>query len=278
TLQQASALALPPGTRGWESVPGVIRNDGIESFRLEVDVNGPVTSVTFDGTGPYLIPPPSADLRDDGLDGDRVAGDFVFTSGPFRYDPAVPLPGFYQFDESSPAGLFVAPVARVNINERDGTLTHFLTQNPSVGVLRADLPPTSMITLSSDIVVSPHLINIRGADRATQRQLSGIATDVSALTRQIYQVVPDAFDFLVFLSTNKVELVPALTASNFNAGIHFSTRVDYSGTGLGLFDADEGFGSAGRLLSFNILDVYDRGLLGNNVTHEQVHQWAAYTS
>src|SRR5215510_11041949 len=31
----ATALAAPPSTRSFESVPGVIRNDGTDSFRLE---------------------------------------------------------------------------------------------------------------------------------------------------------------------------------------------------------------------------------------------------
>ncbi|NOS70155.1 MAG: hypothetical protein HOP33_09520 [Verrucomicrobia bacterium] len=38
---------LPAGVRSWEFIPNVIRNDGVEWFRLEVDVNGPATSVRW---------------------------------------------------------------------------------------------------------------------------------------------------------------------------------------------------------------------------------------
>jgi cysteine-rich repeat protein len=43
-----------------------------------------------------------------------------------------------------------------------------------------------------------------------------------------------------------------------------------------VFDDTARYGSAGRLLGVNALDTYDRGLLGNVVTHELLHQWVAY--
>jgi hypothetical protein len=38
------------------------------------------------------------------------------------------------------------------------------------------------------------------------------------------------------------------------------------------------WGSAGRLLGINIVDSYERGIAGYNVTHEILHQWASYTA
>ena len=82
----AAAAALPVGTRGWEPIPGVIRNDGLETFRLEVDTNGPVLRVTLATVSAALIAPEATpvQLRDDGLGQDQVAGDCVYTAGPFR--------------------------------------------------------------------------------------------------------------------------------------------------------------------------------------------------
>ena len=105
----AAISALAAGTRGWEAIPGVIRNNGLETFRLEVDTNGPVAHVTLSNVSAALTPPqaPPFDLRDDGLGGDRIAGDFIYTSGLFRYNPAFPMPEFYEYDPDSPAGLAV---------------------------------------------------------------------------------------------------------------------------------------------------------------------------
>src|SRR5262245_49949944 len=36
---------LPAGTRSWEAIPSVIRDDGVDTFLLEVDTNGPVNRV-----------------------------------------------------------------------------------------------------------------------------------------------------------------------------------------------------------------------------------------
>ena len=52
-----SVGVLPAGTRGWECIPGVIRNDGIETFRLEVNVNGPANSVVLTGLPVRLVGP-----------------------------------------------------------------------------------------------------------------------------------------------------------------------------------------------------------------------------
>src|SRR3954452_2143517 len=39
---------LPVGLRGWESIPCVIRRNGVDTFRLEVNVNSDVAGVTLD--------------------------------------------------------------------------------------------------------------------------------------------------------------------------------------------------------------------------------------
>src|SRR4026209_1623789 len=79
-----SAASLPAGTRAWEVIPGVVRSDGSETFRLEVNVNGPVQSVGLFVQYPVLAAQPGPHTRkDDGTGQDRVAGDFVFTAGPF---------------------------------------------------------------------------------------------------------------------------------------------------------------------------------------------------
>lgn len=270
---------LPADTRGWEAIPGVIRNDGVETFRLEVDTNGPVAAVRLDVIYSAGIVPPSAPpvaFRDDGGGGDVIAGDHVYTAGPFAWNPSVPMTNTFRSDPDSPAGLEAADLGVVAIDELGGGTSEFLV-NPSVGVLASDVADTARIVLAPDLAVSSHLINVATDMRATQRFLRQLSFDeIAAMTSRIYEVLPDAVDFFMLLSTSKIERLPRLTSANFNAGIHLSTKVDYTGTGVIPYDFNSAYGSAGRLGSVNALDAYERGLYSANVTHEILHQWSAF--
>src|SRR6185369_9471089 len=87
---------LPAGMRSWECVPGVIRDDGVDSFRLEVDANGVVGQVILSlaaGSLAFVTGTNSQNLHDDGLNGDRIAGDRIFTSERIRYNGSSPFGG-----------------------------------------------------------------------------------------------------------------------------------------------------------------------------------------
>ncbi len=133
-----------------------------------------------------------------------------------------------------------------------------------------------MVNLSSAIVISPHLINIRSNSRVTQRFLRRFEPDIPNLTNSIYEVLPDAFDFFVLFSTNKIENIPFLSRNNFISGVHRKVQTNYSGTGNPLFNNSASFGSNGKLLSVNVIDVGARGISSNNATHEIMHQWSAF--
>lgn len=270
---------LPVGTRGWTCCPGVIRNDGLDSFHVEVDVNGEVARVTMDGISLFLVAPntPPFDLSDDGLDGDRIAGDNVFTSGPFRYNIAITMPDFFRNNPNSPPGLYNVDVGTVTVEELGGTETRFLIK-PSAGLLRFDIEDANSTVLSPDITVSPHLINIRTSEHETQRSLRFLGGDLRNLTNSIYQVVPDVIHFFVFFSTNKIENIPKSSSVNFSAGLHVGVRTDFTGTGLSLSDASSAYGSNSVLMSVNIIDAYNRGIYSANVTHEILHQWVSFTN
>ncbi|MCA9057421.1 MAG: hypothetical protein KDA85_02940, partial [Planctomycetaceae bacterium] len=139
SLEPRTLLTLPAGTHGYEVLPNVIRADGIETFRVEVDVNRAVNGVTLDITAAsfYLLKPTDLTLHDDGLNGDRVAGDRIYTSGEYRYDTSRTFPSNYLFDPDSPSGIFTAGIGRVLIEETNGTVTEFLDA-PEVGLLRSD--------------------------------------------------------------------------------------------------------------------------------------------
>jgi hypothetical protein len=159
--------SLAATSRGWECIPGVIRDNGTDTFVLEVDVKEPVTSVQVTAIEPWVVPPPSLLFRDDGLGGDRIANDFIFTSGAFRYNTSFPSPEwFYLGNADSPDGLNYRPFGRVLITELDMTVTEF--QIPQqVGFLRSNVPLTTVTTVTPTIAATPHLINIQTSGRET---------------------------------------------------------------------------------------------------------------
>ncbi|MBN1492378.1 MAG: hypothetical protein JXA69_20870 [Phycisphaerae bacterium] len=267
----------PVETRGWECVPGVIRDDGVEIFRLEVRLTTPVQAVTLTGVSGALIAPDSTplELRDDGQGEDVTANDGVFTTGPFRYNTAAPLPTYYLNDPSSPAGVNIIAVGQVAIEETSGATTRFLI-HPSVGIVDSALPAPSINTLSDDVQISQNLINVRTATRATQAYLRGTGGNLSGLTTTIYARLPDVIDMFLFFSTYKIERVPYAEPENFFAGSHTSVQVNFTGTGQPMFDNSAAYGSAGTLSGMNVLDAYDRGALSVTAVHEMLHQWAAY--
>jgi hypothetical protein len=274
------ASGLPAGTRGWECIPGAIRNDGVESFRIEVDVNGPMQRVWMDNfAGNLVLPGPSPlDLKDDGLGQDQSAGDFVFTAGPFRYNTGWVFPSSYQNDAASPAGIYVESVGFLHVQESDGTTTRFLVF-PSIGLVRSDVAVAPVVaTPAADVAYTAHLINVKTTTRTSQSFMRSLGGDPSAVTTKLYAALPDVFDFLVLCSTDKVERTPYNASQNFVAGIHLQVSNNFTGSTWGIFNNAPFYGSAGKLGSVNALDAYDRGFLGNVVTHEITHQWASYTN
>ncbi len=269
-----NGLPAPTGRRGWETVPNAIRADGTEAFRVEVDLHSEVRDVTLT---PWLnrFGTEVMTLRDDGQSGDRVAGDFVFTSQELRYNTAVPFPTpFFANDPDSPPGVAIEDVGTILVTELDGTTSEFLIR-PQVGLLRPDLAEVPTQTLSDELVISDHVVNVRSQSQATQRSLRGSENLLAGLTEPIIAQLGDAFDFFAFFSTNKLEDIPRLSGANFHAGKHVPVQIDFTGTGVDPFDTSAGYGSDGQLLGLALLDTLSRGIWDANFTHELLHQWAA---
>jgi hypothetical protein len=272
-----ASLPLPAATRMWETVPGVIRNDGIDTFRLEVNVNGAVSQVSLAVWPPILAQSGETTirLRDDGLQGDRKAADFIHTSELLRYDTSQSQPAYYASDTNSPAGLRIADVGLIAVTETNGQQAGFL-HRPQVGVLGATIPLVERAMLSSNVVISPHLINVRGTNLSTQRFVRSFTLGTADLAQMIYSSMPDAFDFLIHFSTYRIERLPENASANFNSGVQRPVRVNFTGTGQGTFNNTAVYGSAGRLLSVIGLDVYERGIWSYNCAHEILHQWGSF--
>jgi hypothetical protein len=266
----------------WQTIPGVVRNNGTDTFRLEINVNGTVSQVTmklaeifFSQSGQTNIT-----LNDYGTNGDIIAHDGIFTSEPLRFDTNfdADLASYYEYDTNSPAGAMSYIVGIPTVVETNGMQSQFLI-GPEVGILDKDIPLVQIVQLSSNLVVTPHLLNVLGTNLIAQKILRAYSIDTGELPKKIYAVFPDAFDFLVYFSTYHIEYVPGMAyPDNGVAGTHQSVQINYAGTGQGKFNDSANYGSFGKLLGINALDTYDRGMLSGICGHEILHQWGSYMS
>lgn len=272
---------LPAGMRMWQTIPGVVRNNGADTFRLEVNVNGVVSNVTIrlDEGFASQSGQTNVSLNDSGTNGDLVAGDGIYTSEPLHFDTNYQqdLLPYYFGDANSPAGidshLFVGTVT---MTETNGTQNQFLI-NPGVGILNQNVPLAQTVQLSTNVVISPHLFNVLGTNLFTQKFLREYTLETGELPGKIYSVFPDAYDFFVYFSTYHIEYIPYPSYPEDGvAGSHQSLQINFTGTGQSEFNDSAAYGSAGRLLGINALDSYDRGVIGGILGHEILHQWGSY--
>jgi hypothetical protein len=274
-------LPPPRGRRDWETIPNAIRADGVESFRVEVNLYGEVRSASIEeGWNVYLVGsgPNPYELRDDGTGGDRVAGDFIYTSGEFRFNTSFPFPyEFFRGNKDSPPGVGISIVGPLVITELDGSQSRALVA-PEIAILDPSIPLVATEQISPEIVISDHVINVQTRAMATQRSMRGPQIVLDQLTRPIYEQLPDVFDFLMLFSTNKVEHEPFTHSANFRTGVHDSIQNDFTGSRQALFDRSADFGSGGKLKGINMLDALGRGMYDANAVHELVHQWSAYVA
>lgn len=274
-LSAGSRGTFPVETRGWRTVPSAIRTDGVDEFRLEVEVDFPVERITLD-TSPLLDGPVPGlvELQDDGTGPDATAGDLVFSAGPFRLSPGAPIPERYLGDPAGPVGIHTTSLGALEIEETSGETTTLLG-NLEVGLVDPALAGRPVVQLGPVVRATPHLVEVRYPNRAAQALLRGVGSGVTEVAGELYGVLEDDYDFLMLFSSEKLQRVPSVESPNFTSGLHLGVRRDFEGTGKTLLDQSLLYGSAGRLQAVNLLDTHSRGILGNNAVHEIVHHWGA---
>ena len=266
---------LPPGIRSWECIPNVIRNDTNDWFPLEVDVNETVDNVRWTPLKEYYITTESGTntvwLRDDGLGGDRVAGDNIYTSERCRYRIELPMRKYYS--SNALAGVYISNIGTLYVA---GTGSSQFLIPPSLAVISTNIPPVETVMLASNLQVSAHFLNLMTTNRNIQRVLR-MGGGSSALFWPIYDALPDAFDFLTFFSTDHIEYNNHLASANFTLGKFAPVSQNFTGNGSGTFNYTAAYGSAGRLKGISMLDIMERGIeTSDNAAHEISHQWSAY--
>jgi hypothetical protein len=280
-LESPDSIAVAADNQFYEVVPGVIRADGSETFRLLVHLGRPVRRV-YQSEDMFRFDLSRSEFLDDGTDGDQTAGDGVYTSGVFTLNPPTPPIRYLTSESETLEGMTFEDTGAVTIEETDGSEVEFLIE-PCVGLIDPSIPDAPFVTPAGDIQISSHLVNIQSSGfAAAQRMLHLLGAtpvaDAQSLVNRLYETVPDHYDFLVILSAMHGEWLPETSTPNFNAGVHLGAQNATRGIGGAVFDHTGAWGSAGRLLGVNIVDTARRGNLINNVLHEITHQWAAFLS
>ena len=183
------------------------------------------------------------ELHDDGLGGDRVAGDGIYTIADAPFVP----------DELG-NGNFGSVFALAVVRYREGNFV--FTAN--CGVVAGDISEPE--SLEPGAIRSDYVLNLVEPDILVS--LSNLGVDMERASRRFYDYFDDDYDFLVVRS--------ALSLANGLNGTNFKVKNEIRGIGLDLFDDTDEFGSAGRLQSATFINFRHIG----PIVHEIAHNWA----
>jgi hypothetical protein len=254
--------------------PFAVALDGSEATRLEVRIVGtgltevalgntfPVVGMSLDGS-PFPQTGGFIDLFDDGTQGDRVAGDGIWTRDGVRVSapPSPPIRSTF-FD-------------RMRYTNGSGTQTISIQasgNNGQYGPARlGQLDPALRAVperIEDDLYMTDHVAFLVQPDTLAElRWLIGArppTADILSVGQRVYEKFPDVFDFLI--------LNPAADRRGGIRGALLSARNEVEGIGRPIFDQSADWGSAGRLKAAFALGLTDSG----PVLHEIAHQWGLF--
>jgi hypothetical protein len=223
--------------------PPTISPTGPAQALFVAEISGQPTRVTLElGNG---ATPTVLELRDDGTNGDRVAGDKAYSV----LVPTAPL--LAAMVDSDVHRVFVG-----FLNLAAGTTTVF-RGNIFVDVYTPEVGVYSVARISPDVQATTRLVNIN--DPA-----SFPTVDLQRITREFYRWFGDDYDFL------NVIYAPA----RFQNRTHFQVRNDVDGIGVAKTNNASRYSSAGRLQGisqFPVPTFFDGAETGH--IHELGHQW-----
>jgi len=236
--------------------PDILTATSSGSFLLEASCK-PATVTAVVESIPGLA---DRSMRDDGLDGDKVAGDKVFTAT-FTAAELQTIYGTLQ-TPLRPKVVTIGTVRARNAGARSlGTL-------PAAIPYRTSSVPTAPLTsISATMQATPSVVNIV----LPRTQLIPLGATFSALdtvTTKFYQEFRDSFHFINIVYDNQIR-----NALSYHWGVQNQT----SGLGMPIVGLDSKFGSASSLLGitqFNQLAVLEGARhCGYTFLHETAHQW-----
>lgn len=267
--------------------PVVLLNDGSNTARIEVSAGKTATSVTWQpsrGTpfkiGGNLIcgqPQQSFPLHDDGLNGDLVAGDGVFTIDGLQFVPGscavsvlLESQGVMSGWAEYQTGTFIIKTATA---ETDMSIPngYYVTIPVVDAQMFKSLDRVTPIDGSRQ--QTAWLINVRDDDLQLERAMNNLGPPVSsqaAVLQSLAGNLPDSYDFRTFISTTT-------TACDVgrNQGLHIPVQSSVTGTGQTPVNNSKLYGTGPKLLGLTMLANFVSGISGL-FYHETMHQWGAY--
>jgi len=224
--------------------PSVLRFDRTTPFTLTARIgNGSADRVAFVQENGTEMP-----MRDDGTNGDAVAGDGVYT---------VQLPAALAVSELQADDVYRKFIGYIDTYIGSTRVSRY---NTFASIWGAEMGAVSKSTPSATVQYSNYVINI--ADAAAFN--AGPNGDFGPLVSKLYQVLSDQFDFvdLVFDGVH--------VANRY----HFGVRNDVSGLGLQILNNSPQYGSAGRLKGISVFPINGYFDAAEDAhAHELGHQW-----
>lgn len=254
-------------------------------LRMETDLSSP-DLFTLDGKNVLGGSKEEQTVRfkDDGTEGDKKVGDWIFTSGKIRTMPNLPLNSFpgFPYEGINNIGPVVPLGGGVKMFYGDGSVRR--VSPGALLVLDSKTPLVEPKLPSDSVQTTLHVINFRDdfSVAAQALRLINRDQDLRALTNTLYGLTlgSDPYHFLIITADKQIFLTETSPAEpnpvNGWAGTNRSLRSDFSGTGGSSYhdtDVARLFGSQGNLRQI----VFTREpVVAWNVFHEMTHWVGAY--
>jgi hypothetical protein len=231
--------------------PAVIYADGVTSARLEVWTTGGVKSIHIGSAGQNF-----GELNDSGVDGDRKAGDDIWTYGAYTR-----IYSNFMFQDHSLRG------TDVTLERNDGgTEEHSM---PSLGLVRELNEKVTKIKKNVYATKwAVFLIDKRGKLLGGNLPVCDVRCGKGneAVFQEFFKSYPDKFDFLTVFPACTI-FRPADLAENVPYCVPVQNKV--RNIGVEIFNDTKDFGSSGKLQAI----IYHSFGYGAILDHEIAHNW-----
>jgi uncharacterized protein (TIGR03437 family) len=230
--------------------PMVVRANETQPVLFEARLIGLPTRVTLasDFAGSNVV----ATLLDDGSNGDRQAGDGIYST---NLPAATVVQGLQPNDVFRKLLGYLIPYQGTTIQGRYNTFVQISTP---------DIPRVVIRQLAPDVQCSDYIVNIM---LPTYFSNTTTNNDYTALARKLYQHFRDDYDQLNMVANQ------SYIANRF----HFGVKNDVQGIGLMPFNRTADYGSSGRLQGISVYNnagFFDGA--DNGFQHEFGHQWIQF--
>jgi len=233
-------------------VPNIFNPSDPQPILLELTVGTHITSVILNLGGGYTTTTTPKNLRDDGTNGDLVAGDKRFS---LMLQPAELLPLYRSPNPSLLLGY---------LDLYSGS-TVAIRAASNVKVLATNMPITQPQVVDAQVQAASHVANLR----VTRSEFFGSAQSLAWVSSRFYQYFKDDFDFLNIVYDGAL----------FENRTHSHVQNQVDGVGLSRFNGSGSYGSGGKLIGLNRFpndNLFDLVADGQAFLHETAHQWINY--